>query len=278
MALRDFASRTLVICFVGLLAACSQKAEMLKLSATQFGTATESAFDAYGTAQSAQFEPFAKSADEKRAEFLNNMETFNSSVTPANVEALVDRNASSGTVGSSSEWKATLASLRQQYQEFVAIFDNIESGSALGASAVTNSGPILKKLRQQLASITKNLQETPPQYLNRRATLVAQLNAIRADDNDDAAAKKLRYELWLQSWQSLMAAERELQSTTLRHFISASTLGAKLQTQIDNYAKLDVASLIKAVEEGITLVDNINDLSAEELLSHGTDLIETATQ
>jgi hypothetical protein len=107
---------------------------------------------------------------------------------------------------------------------------------------------------------------------------VAQLNAIRADDNDDAAAKKLRYELWLQSWQSLMAAEQELQSTTLRHFISASTLGAKLQTQIDNYAKLDVASLIKAVEEGITLVDNINDLSAEELLSHGTDLIETATQ
>lgn len=75
-----------------------------------------------------------------------------------------------------------------------------------------------------------------------------------------------------------MAAEQELQSTTLRHFISASTLGGKLQTQIDNYAKLDVASLIKAVEEGITLVDNINDLSAEELLSHGTDLIETATQ
>lgn len=154
MALRDFASRTLVICFVGLLAACSQKAEMLKLSATQFGTATESAFDAYGTAQSAQFEPFAKSADEKRAEFLNNMETFNSSVTPANVEALVDRNASSGTVGSSSEWKATLASLRQQYQEFVAIFDNIEGGSALGASAVTNSGPILK-------SCASNWQASP---------------------------------------------------------------------------------------------------------------------
>jgi hypothetical protein len=277
MAVRIIASRTLMICVVGLLAACSQKAEMLKLSANQFGTATESAFDAYGTAQSLQFAPFPKSDDEKRSEFLTNMDTFTSTVTPSNIDVLVDRNARTTGGDGNAAWKATLTDLRSQYQQFISIFDNIEGGSALGASAVTKSGPILEKLRQQLAAITKNLTQNPPQYLSRRASLIAKLNAIRDDKSDGPDAKNLRYELWLQDWQALMVAEQELQSTTLRHFVSASKLGAKLHTQIDNYAKLDVASLIAAVEQGISLVDDINSLSPEELLSQSTALIETAT-
>ncbi len=278
MAFRDFASRTLIICIVGLLSACSQKAEMLKLSATQFGTATESAFDAFDTAKNLQFAPFPKSADAQRTEFLNNMDAFDSPVTASNVAVLIDRDAVTNSSDANAAWKSTLADLRAQYQEFVAIFDNIEGGSALGASAVTESGPILEKLRTQLVTITKNLTQNPPQLLKRRAALIADLNGIRNDAADDADAKHLRYEMWLQEWQALMGSEQVLQTDTLRHFVTASKLGEKLQSQIDNYAKLDVASLIQAVEQGITLVDNINNLSPQELLTQSTNLIETATQ
>ena len=168
MAFRDFASRTFIICIVGLLAACSQKAEMLKLSATQFGTATESAFDAFETAKNLQFAAFPKSADAKRTEFLNNMDAFTRAVTPSNIEMLVDRDGATSSNDANAAWRSTLADLRKQYQEFIAIFDNIEGGSAFGASAVTESGPILEKLRTQLATITKNLTQNPPQYLKKQ--------------------------------------------------------------------------------------------------------------
>jgi len=168
MAFRDFASRTFIICIVGLLAACSQKAEMLKLSATQFGTATESAFDAFETAKNLQFAAFPKSEDAKRTELRNNMDAFTRAVTPSNIEMLVDRDGATSSNDANAAWRSTLADLRKQYQEFIAIFDNIEGGSAFGASAVTESGPILEKLRTQLATITKNLTQNPPQYLKKQ--------------------------------------------------------------------------------------------------------------
>ncbi|WP_114096909.1 hypothetical protein [Thalassospira profundimaris] len=267
-----------LITVIGLLAACSQKAETLKLSVTQFGTATEAAFDEYDAAYSTQFAAFPKSENAQRNEFVSNMAAFTGQVTPANIDTLLDPDAVKISPNIQDEWNATLRQLRSQYQQFVAIFDNIEAGSALGASAVTQSGPILEKLRAQLATITGDFARNPPKFLSRRSTLIAELNTIRKDDVNEPEAQNLYYQIWWQKWRDLIAAEKIMQTETLREFLTATKLGNSLQVQIDNYAKLDVAALLGAVEQGITLADHIHKLSPQELIAEGTGLVETATQ
>lgn len=268
----------LVIATITVLAACSQKAETLKLSVTQFGTATEAAFDGYAKAHEQQFIPFSKSETAKRSEFVANMDAFTGQVTPANIDTLLDPEAVKIAPGVQDQWNATLQDLRKQYQQFVAIFNNIEAGSALGASAVTQSGPILEKLRTQLATISNDFARNPPKYLARRSTLIAELNNIRKDDASEPDALTLRYQIWWQKWNGLVVTEKLMQSNTLRAFVTATKLGEKLQSQIDNYAKLDATALIAAVEQGISLADRINKLSPQELVTEGTSLLETATQ
>lgn len=269
---------TFVVATLSLLVACSEKAETLKLSVTQFGSATEAAFDSYGVAYDAQFKPFAKSASAKRGEFVANMTDFTGKVSASNIDILIDPDAAKIDPGVARKWQETLSDLRNQYQQFVAIFDTIEAGAVLGASAVTQSGPILEKLRGQLATITGNVTKSPPQFLTKRGTLIAKLNDIRNDQNDDQGAKTLRYEMWWQDWQSLIAAEQQMQTETLRKFVSANTLGNRLQNQIDNYARLDVASLLNAVEQGISLADQIDKMSPQDLITQGTAVAQTATK
>ncbi len=260
---------------IGLMAACSQKAETLKITVDQFGSATEAAFDAFGTAQTAQFAPAPKSASAKQTEFIANMDAFTGKVTPSNLPILLDPDAVKVDATVAQQWQKTLAQLRNQYRQFVAIFDQIEAGSALGASAVTDSGPILEKLRSQLDAITSDLAKDPPQYLVRRGALIAELNKIRADS--DAQGKSLRLQIWWQDWQALMTEEKLLQTHTLRSFLTASSLGTHLQSQIDDYAKLDMAALIGAAEQGISLAGHVRDLSPTELVAQGSNLFETAT-
>ncbi|WP_417828429.1 hypothetical protein [Thalassospira sp.] len=273
----SFIRRSVLISLITLLAACSQKAETLKLSVSQFGSATERAFDKYGDAYATQFAPFPKSDAAKRNTFINNIKDFTGKVTPANIDTLLDPDAVKIDPDVAREWQDTLKGLRSRYQQFVAIFDNIEAGSALGASAVKNSGPILEKLRTQLVTISNDFARTPPQFLTRRSTLIAELNKIRSQDSNNPEAERLLVEAWWQEWNSLMAAESTMQAETLRAFVTASALGNKLQGQIDNYARLDVRSLITAVEDGIKLTDQIDKLSPQEILTQGTGLLETAT-
>lgn len=273
----QFVRRSFLIGTITLLAACSQKAETLKLSVTQFGSATEQAFDKYDDAYSTQFAPFPKSDSAKRSTFVANIEDFTGTVTPANIDTLLDPDAVKIDPSVQLQWQDALKGLRSQYQQFVAIFDNIEAGSALGASAVTKSGPILEKLRKQLATISNDFARTPPQFLTRRSTLIAELNQIRSKEHNNPEAESLLVQAWWQKWQNLIAAESAMQTETLRAFVTASALGSKLQGQIDNYAKLDMASLIAAVEDGIKLSSQIGKLSPAELVTQGTGLLETAT-
>lgn len=273
----QFIRRSLLIGTISLLAACSQKAETLKLSVTQFGSATEQAFDKYGDAYGSQFAPFPKSDIAQRNTFVTNIKDFTGQVTPANIDILLDPDAVKVDPDVARQWQDTLKGLRSQYRQFVAIFDNIEAGSALGASAVTRSGPILEKLRKQLATISNDFARTPPQFLTRRSTLIAELNKIRSQDSNTPEAERLQVEAWWQQWNSLIAAESAMQAETLRAFVTASALGNKLQGQIDNYAKLDMASLITAVEDGIKLSDQIGKLSPADLITQTTGLLETAT-
>ncbi|MDG4717495.1 MULTISPECIES: hypothetical protein [Thalassospira] len=275
--LHHFIRSSAVIALIGLLAACSQKAETLKLSVTQFGAATEAAFDEYDAIHSAQFAPFPKSETDKRSTFVANMSAFSGQVTPANIGTLLDPDAVKISPAVRDQWTTTLNELRNQYQQFVAIFDNIEAGSALGASAVTQSGPILEKLRSQLATITRDFATNPPGYLTRRSTLIAELNEIRKTDTDEPDTQALYYQIWWQQWDDLISSEQAMQAETLREFLTATKLGEKLQGQIDNYAKLDIASLLGAVEQGITLAGHIHQLSPQELVNEGTNLLETAT-
>ncbi|WP_254869389.1 hypothetical protein [Thalassospira lucentensis] len=269
---------TFVVATLSFLAACSQKAETLKLTVTQFGTATEEAFDSYGAAYAAQFKPFEKSPADKRDTFVANMDAFTGTVSAANIDVLMAPDGAKIDPSVARKWQETLSRLRMQYQQFVAIFDNIEAGAVLGASAVKKSGPILEKLRAQLKAITSNFTQNPPEFLAKRSTLIAKLNAIRNDPDKDPELSTLRYETWWQDWESLVLAEQNMQGETLRNFVRANALGDHLQNLIDNYASLDMTSLLNAVEQGILQAHQINNMSPQELMSQSTALAETATK
>ncbi|MCC9620797.1 hypothetical protein LPB41_03750 [Thalassospira sp. MA62] len=270
--------RGFLFAVIATLAACSQKAETLKVSVIQFGTAAQTAFDDYDAAHAAQFIPPEKSPDQQRRAFVTNMGAFTGTVSPQNIGILIDPDAASQAAPADThKWRDTLDHLRKQYQTFAAIFDNIEGGSALGASAVTKSGPILKQLRDQLRTIAADLGKNPPIFLRRRAILIAKLNEIRQHKNADQQVKSLKYQMWWQDWQKLRALETDMQTKTLRSFVHANLLGARLQTQIDQYAKLDAAALLKAVKQGIALSGSINAMSPKDLINQGIGLGETAT-
>ncbi len=157
------------------------KAETLKLSVTQFGTATQAPLTAMTRPIARSSNPLPNPNTDRRATFVANMDAFRGTVSPSNIAILIDPDRVETTQDAGAEWAETLAELRAQYQSFVAIFDDVEAGSALGASAVTQSGPILKKLRTQLAALRRNLTTDPPEFLTRRSALIARLNAIRSE-------------------------------------------------------------------------------------------------
>jgi stage III sporulation protein SpoIIIAA len=142
---------------------------------------------------------------------------------------------------------------------------------------LTISKPVPEKLRSQLANITRDFANNPPKLLTRRSTLIAELNEISKTDADQPDTQNLHYQIWWQKWHDLMALEQMMQTETLREFLTATKLGEKLQNQIDNYAKLDIAALLAAVEQGINLAGHIHQLSPQELVNEGTNLLETAT-
>ncbi len=54
-------------------------------------------------------------------------------------------------------------------------------------------------------------------------------------------------------------------------------LGKRLQDQIDNYARLDAAALLRSADQAIALIGEVDTKSPQELMDAGRHLAETAT-
>jgi chromosome segregation ATPase len=78
-----------------------------------------------------------------------------------------------------AEWDRFLGELRDQYNSFGAIYDDIQTGAVPPSSAVEESTVLAQKLTAQLTAFAAALDENPPLLLQHRSAILAELDTTR---------------------------------------------------------------------------------------------------
>lgn len=264
--------RGMVLLILGLLAACAQKADALKLSAHQFSLATDKAITSLDDMRTAEFAAPVQSKDVQEAEFIANLNNFTGTLTASNIPVLINPDAITIDPDVNAKWQQDMANLRHQYQQFDAIFTDIGEDDLFGIGAIHKAGPILQKLRRQLAKLGQTLGTTPPVFMVRRNALVAAINKIHEDKSTPVDTRTGQIKAWWQQWQQLQADEQQSYQTALQDFVIAGQLGAQLQDQITNYSKISTQSVLKDIEDGLTFVADNRGLGMKQL-KHKADSV-----
>lgn len=268
--------RGMVLLMLGLLAACAQKADALKLSAHQFSLAADKAITSLDDMRTAEFAAPTQSTDAQQAEFIANLNGFTGTLTVSNIPVLINPDAITIDPDVNAKWEQDMANLRSDYQRFDAIFTDIGEDDLFGIGAIHKAGPILQKLRSQLAAMGQTLGTTPPVFLVRRNALVATINKIHSDKTTSADTRTGQIKAWWQQWQQLQADEQQSYQTALQDFVSAGQLGAQLQDQISNYSKISTQSVLKDIDDGLNFVAENRGLGIKQLKHKaGTMLLQT---
>ena len=264
--------RGMVLLILGLLAACAQKADALKLSAHQFSLAADKAITSLDDMRTAEFAAPVQSKDVQEVEFIANLNNFTGTLTASNIPVLINPDAITIDPDVNAKWQQDMANLRHQYQQFDAIFTDIGEDDLFGIGAIHKAGPILQKLRRQLAKLGQTLGTTPPVFMVRRDALVAAINKIHEDKSTPADTRTGQIKAWWQQWQQLQADEQQSYQTALQDFVIAGQLGAQLQDQIANYSKISTQSVLKDIEDGLTFVADNRGLGMKQL-KHKADSV-----
>ncbi|RCK47682.1 hypothetical protein TH25_15530 [Thalassospira profundimaris] len=264
--------RGMMLLMLGLLAACAQKADALKLSAHQFSLAADKAITSLDDMRTAEFAAPVQSKDVQEAEFIANLNNFTGTLTASNIPVLINPDAITIDPDVNAKWQQDMANLRHQYQQFDAIFTDIGEDDLFGIGAIHKAGPILQKLRRQLAKLGQTLGTTPPVFMVRRDALVAAINKIHEDKSTPADTRTGQIKAWWQQWQQLQADEQQSYQTALQDFVIAGQLGAQLQNQIANYSKISTQSVLKDIEDGLTFVAENQGLGMKQL-KHKADSV-----
>lgn len=264
--LAGFVRFALLAALVGMTAACtSQKAEVLRLSANQFNIATNQAITAMDTLRSAQIASPPRSESQTRDSFIQNALSFKGQVPASAIDILSDPDAVKIDPGLQAKWQDEIDTLRANYQDFSAIFTALPQGSFVAGPAVRKSGPILQRLRARLARLGQNVANQPPVFILKRSGLVAELNKIRNDKTLAPAQKRQELQGWWQKWQTLLNAEQTVRHRTLVRFANALQTGARLQEQINNYDRLDMASFLGGIREAMEFSGQIDGFDTSRL-------------
>ncbi|WP_143182036.1 hypothetical protein [Thalassospira sp. TSL5-1] len=271
--LKKGGQRGIVLLMLGLLAACAQKADAIKLSAHQFSLAADRAITSLDDMRTAEFAATVQSKDAQEAEFIANLNDFTGILTANNIPILINPDTITIDPDVNAKWQQDMANLRHQYQQFAVIFNDMGEDTLFGMGAIHKAGPILQKLRRQLATLGQTLGTSPPVFLVRRDALVAAINKIHDDKSTPADTRTGQIKAWWQQWQQLQADEQQSYHTALQDFVIAAQLGAQLQNQIANYSKISTQSVLKDIEDGLTFVAENQGLGMKQLKHKADSMI-----
>jgi hypothetical protein len=222
-----------------LLGGCTpDKAKALNLAAIQFRNEALAAIDALAAMRQQELAAPPRSAAEATAQFVKDVTQSDTRLTYDEALDALDPFAPRIADRNRKDWNAFLTSLRTEYQEFSAIFQNLERGSFLAADPVKKSERHAENLVAQLAAFAVILDEAPPQLLQYRSAYLVDLEAARklapSPDRDRRIAE-LRERL-----VQLQEKERELQRATVAQCLKAATLGYEMRQLIIDYDKLSL--------------------------------------
>jgi|TARA_R110001583_G_scaffold9281_4_gene44268 hypothetical protein len=266
--------RGCICAMLALLAACAQKADALKLSAHQFGVETNQAISALDDLRTAQFSAPVRSDDAMQATFMANLAQFSGTLTAQNLPILINPDAITIDPAENARWQQEMATLRNQYQSFAAIFTDIGEDDIFGAGTIKASAPLLQKLRTQLAKLAQTLGTSPPVFLVQRDALIARINKIHNDKTLPDATRTSEIKDWWQQWQTLIGDEKTLYQNALHHFVTADQLGHQLQNQIENYDKISTRTVLVGIDKGLHIIAENQGLSESQLTQKARSMID----
>jgi hypothetical protein len=246
---------------------CAGKARTLHLGVTQFKVESIAAVDAIDEMRKKEIAPEERNPVESTNSFVDNVLKSKRSAV-GRVERWIDPFKPKPNPETEKEWAELIQNLKEQYLTFARIFDEIQRASFTGRAVVEESVPHIEKLVTQLAYFADAINQNPPQLLNRRSALIADLEKIRKTIGNTAAEDvpmetRNKIAEWREKWLMLMAAENELNRKTTEQCLKAVTIGLEVRKQMIAYNQVSLQDISEALSMAFSLAGAITgeDLS-----------------
>ena len=251
-------------CAVLVLAACSQKAETLKLAASQFEAESRATITLLEELRVSEIAPAATTESARTRGFVENVLNLDSStpVTP-NILKILRNPDDVDTAGADAAWADLLAKLNSQYRAFARTFDSLDQASFTARNIVRKAEPIAARLVSQIVHFSNTTTANPPQFLNQRGALLFELQQIRTARVQDTE-KRAALGSWLDKWRDLEAREADLLRRITEQSAKASSVGLAVMKQIRTYDQLSAADIADAMGIAFSAAGELTgrDLSA----------------
>jgi hypothetical protein len=255
-----------------LLAACAQKAETLKLAASQFEAESLATITLLEELRVAEITPPPSTESAETQRFVANALSSGRPATADRVELWRNPDAAD-TSEANALWATLLKNLNAQYRAFAATFAQLGEGSFFARDTVKETEPVATKLVSQIASFGKAVTDAPPQFLNRRNALLKRLQDLR-DGPDGEAQKKAALGAWLDEWRALLRQEADLQQRIVEQSTKASSIGLAVMKQIRAYDQLAASDIADAMGIAFSAAGTLTGKDLTALRSRADGVIE----
>lgn len=250
------------------LSSCTlDKARSLRLAAVQFKAESIAAIQAIESMHRRELELPPQLQAEARENFINGVLDSRIEINQKNVGLLTTLNRSPAPA---PEWAAFVADLSNQYEQFAAIYTDLESGSFLATKAVKKSAEPARILTVQMALFAKEISENPPQLYRYRTAIIVDFRKLQKQYQqlvaNQASAEEIqllrdRVGKLMDEWQQVESEEQKLLNTTIAQCTKAAMLGADLSQLIDRYNKLDIDELNGLIA---TILENVSSITGQD--------------
>jgi hypothetical protein len=260
-----------------------EKAKALRIGAVQFKSESLACIVAIDTMRQKELEAPARTSEAAKNDFINNILISDKPlIDDEEIEFARNTNTVHLAPEVEEKWTNFISDMNTQYSSFAAIYDNLEQGSFLAAESVENSAEYADKLTLQMAAFANSIEKAPPELLQYRTDIAAQLTQLKGDYQkevergaSDASLQPFRVRAGelLDQWEEVELQEQELRDTTVSQCLKAAVLGQELRPLIDSYDQLNLDDINLIISGILDTVSSINGLDYSALKQKTTVLI-----
>lgn len=252
----------------------TEKARSLQGAALQFRTEAITAIEAIDTMRKRELEAPPRSPAEIRQTSINNILNSRSDLNARVIDLAIDPYRPPKV----PEWDAFISDLKNQYEGFAEIFDEIDRRSVVSKDEVKKSAEYAKTLTVQMALLAKAISENPPVLTQYRTAVIVRLRKIRQDyqtvqtkiKNGDFGANESVQQLnqrktdlenqtgdLLGQWQQIKQEEQKLLETTVTQCTKAAAIGKDLIEVAERYDTLSLSDLNAVIPRILTTASTL---------------------
>ncbi len=247
-----------------LLAGCTpEKATALRDAANQFRSNAVSAVQSIRELMDSEIAPPSRSDAAKTEEFVNSILSMpkDTALNSEVVELASDPYAVQLSAQELGARQEALQKVQKQYETFAAMFDDLDRGSFLAKDKVAKTKQYAVALTAQMANLAASFNQQPPRFIQKRAALVSQMEAVRKEAGLSAEQQRQQLTELKGSWDQLLADETRMQRSVVERCSLAAASGQIVLQMIDSYSKLSVDELGRMGDSILTAGEQVTGRS-----------------